>query len=379
MEAVGTLAGGIAHDFNNIIGTILGNAELAREDVGPDHPAKQSIREIKKAGRRARDLVKQILFFGRRRTPEREVIALAPVVVESSRLLRATLPAAVQLRVVCAPDALAAMADATQIEQVLVNLGTNAWHAMEGRPGHVDIRLEGFAVDAALAREHAGLRPGRYARLTVRDTGKGMDAATQERIFEPFFTTKPLGVGTGLGMSVVLGIVQGHDGAITVESAPGKGTTFHLYLPAADRLPAAGPSPAQGASASAVATAPRGRGQHVLYLDDDEALVSLVRRLLERQGYRVSGHTLAAQALDAVRADPGGFDLVVTDYNMPGMSGLDVAREIALIRPGLPVAVTSGLITDELRENAPGSGVRHLIYKPDTTEELCEVVRKLTG
>jgi PAS domain S-box-containing protein len=379
MEAVGTLAGGIAHDFNNIIGAILGNAELAREDVGPGHPAKQSIGEIKKAGHRARDLVKQILFFGRRRALEREAIALAPVVEESSRLLRATLPAAVQLRVVCAPDAPAVMADATQIEQVLVNLGTNAWHAMEGRPGQVDIRLDGFTVDAALAREHAGLRPGRYARLTVRDKGKGMDAATRERIFEPFFTTKPLGVGTGLGLSVVHGIVQGHEGAITVDSAPGKGTTFHLYLPAADRLLAAALSPAEGASASAAAAAPRGRGQHVLYLDDDEALVSLVSRLLDRQGYRVSGYTLATQALDAVRADPGGFDLVVTDYNMPGMSGLDVARELSRIRPGLPVAVTSGLITDELRENAPGFGVRHLIYKPDTADELCEVVRRLTG
>jgi CheY-like chemotaxis protein len=230
-------------------------------------------------------------------------------------------------------------------------------------------------VDADSVRKHQYLRPGRYARLTVSDTGKGMDAAIKERIFEPFFTTKRVGMGTGLGLSVVHGIVQEHGATVTVESAPDKGTTFQLYFPAGGGVD---PSPDAGAPASAVAKAPRGRGQHVLYLDDDEALVSLVSRMLERQGYRVSGHTLAKQALDAVRADPGGFDLVVTDYNMPGMSGLDVAREISRIRPDLPVAVTSGLITDELRENAPASGVRHLIYKPDTVDELCDVVRQLT-
>jgi CheY-like chemotaxis protein len=199
-----------------------------------------------------------------------------------------------------------------------------------------------------------------------------MNAATMDRIFEPFFTTKAIDEGTGLGLSVVHGILQGHEGAIVVDSAPGIGTTFHLYFPATDAQ-----APADS-SAAAVSAPLRGQGQHVLYLDDDEALVSLVSRMLERQGYRVSGHTLAQAALDAVRADPGGFDLVLSDYNMPVMSGLDVARELSRIRPDLPVAVISGYITDELREEAPRSGVRHLIYKPDTADELCEVVWRLT-
>jgi PAS domain S-box-containing protein len=373
MEAIGTLAGGIAHDFNNIIGAILGNAGLAREDIGAGHPALESIAEINKAGRRARDLVQQILAFSRKQALSRSVIALGPVVEEAIKLLQATLPAGVRLAADCAAGLPNVSADPTQIHQVLVNLCTNAWHAMEGRPGNIDICLDDCFVDAALAREHAGLRPGRYVRLSVRDSGKGMDAATKERIFEPFFTTKPVGMGTGLGLSVVHGILQRHEGAIVVDSTPGNGTTFHLYFPAVE-APAVADRPA-----GAVAGLPRGQGQHVLYLDDDEALVSLVSRMLERQGYRVSGYTLAQQALDAARADPGGFDLVVSDYNMPGMSGLDVARELSRIRPDLPVVVTSGYITDELREKAPLSGVRHLIYKPDTADELCEVVRRLTN
>ncbi|MFY9315756.1 MAG: PAS domain S-box protein [Burkholderiales bacterium] len=371
MEAVGTLAGGIAHDFNNIIGSILGNAELARQDIAPEHPAGHSIAEIDKAGRRARALVQQILAFSRKQEFVREVVALGAVVDEAVRLLQATLPAGVRLAAECAAGLPNVSADPTQVHQVLVNLCTNAWHAMEGRPGSIDIHLAEVAVESALAREIAGLRPGRYVRLSVADTGKGMDAATKERIFEPFFTTKAIDQGTGLGLSVVHGIMQGHEGAIAVDSTPGAGTTFQLYFPAVD-------APAAQRAAPAAAAAPKGRQQHVLYLDDDEALVSLVRRMLGRQGYRVSGYTLAPQALEAVRADPEAFDLVVTDYNMPGMSGLDVAHELSLIRPGLPVAVTSGYITDELRERAPHSGVRHLIYKPDTVDELCDVVRRLT-
>jgi PAS domain S-box-containing protein len=234
MEAVGTLAGGIAHDFNNIIGTILGNAELARQDVETNLPALESIAEIQKAGRRARDLVQQILAFSRKQSLSRSVVALGPVVEEAVRLLRATLPAGVRLAVECAPDAPAVRANPTQVHKVLMNLCTNAWHALEGRPGNIDIRLEEVTVDAALAGQHDGLRPGKCVRLSVRDSGKGMDAATRERIFEPFFTTKPVGEGTGLGLSVVHGIMQGHGGAITVESAPGAGTNFQLYFPAAE-------------------------------------------------------------------------------------------------------------------------------------------------
>jgi PAS domain S-box-containing protein len=371
MEAIGTLAGGIAHDFNNIVSAIIGNVELAREDVGAGHPAIESLDEIRKASRRARDLVSQILAFSRQQPQSRHAVALSAVVEEVVTLLRATLPAGIELGTALAADAPSVVADPTQIHQILMNLCTNAWHAMDEARGRIDLRLDSVVLGEDAARTHAELGPGRYARLSVKDNGKGMDAVTRERIFEPFFTTKEVGEGTGLGLSVVHGIMRSYHGAITVDSRPGSGTTFQLYFPAADAAAeTAGAQPAP-------APLPPGRGQRVLYLDDDESLVLLVTRTLARNGYRVAGYTDSAEALQALRADPGGFDLVVTDYNMPGMSGLDVAHEVSRIRPGLPVAVTSGYITDELKEKTPAAGVRQLIYKPDSAEDLCETVQRL--
>jgi two-component system cell cycle sensor histidine kinase/response regulator CckA len=383
MEALGTLAGGIAHDFNNIVPAIVGNAELARQDAGPGHAAQRSLEEILKASRRAKDLVRQILAFGRRQVTERRVIPLAPAVEESMRLLRATLPAGVSLSVECAPDAPMVLADATQIEQVLLNLCSNAWQVVQGRghPGVIEVRLEahvvvGGAYSGPEQRSRDGrvvLPPGRYARLTVRDNGPGMDHATRSRIFEPFFTTKPAGEGTGLGLAVVHGIVQGHDASIEVQSAPGEGTSFRIYFPAV-----AAPDSVAPARPPATALA-HGGGKHILCVDDDESIVFLMSRLLERQGYRVSGYTDPGEALAAVRAEPGQFDLAVTDYNMPGMSGLEVARALREIRADLPVAMASGYVTEELRAQAPAAGVTELLYKPNTVDELCEVVARLAN
>jgi PAS domain S-box-containing protein len=389
MEALGTLAGGVAHDFNNIIGAIMGNVELARQDVGPGHAAQESLEEIGKASRRAKALVQQILAFGRRQVIDRKAISLAPVVQEAARLLRAALPAGVGLNVQCAPDAPVALADAAQIEQVLLNLCNNAWHAIQGqeRPGAIEIRLGAHIVDGAPYRgperrirgERIPLRPGRYACLTVRDNGPGMNQATRSRIFEPFFTTKPAGEGTGLGLAVVHGIVHNHEASIVVQSAPGEGTTFRIYFPAAEASAALAPAPgtdAVGANGGQSLVL-RGEGKHILYLDDDEAIVFLMTRLLQRQGYRVSGFTDPREALAAVRAAPGEFDLAVTDFNMPGMSGLDVARALKEIRADLPVALASGYITEELRQKAPAAGVSELIYKPNTADDLCEAVARL--
>ena len=354
MEALGTLAGGVAHDFNNIIAAIMGNVELARQDVGPGHLALESLEEIRKASRRAKDLVQQILAFGRRQQAARKVIALAPVVEESARLLRTTLPAGVELKVECAPDAPAVLADATQVEQVLLNLGANAWHAIEhqARPGMIGLSLRacdllaGQAPDAGAAFVSGEVPPGRYACITLQDNGCGMDKGTVARIFEPFFTTKPVDKGTGLGLAVVHGIVQEHGASIEVHSVPGEGSIFRLYFPAAQAADEAlRTSPAE-------AVPVHGQGRHVLFVDDDESIVFLMTRLLERQGYRVSGFIDAREALAAARANPGQFDLAVTDFNMPGMSGLDVARELRAIRPDLPVALASGYITDELRAQA---------------------------
>ena len=362
MEALGTLAGGIAHDFNNILAAILGNAELAREELG-DHPAQTSIEEVRKAAGRGRELVRQVLAFARRQPTERRPIELAPVAKEAARLMAAALPPGVKLELRCAADAPVVLADPTQIQQVLLNLCANAWQAMRsaGRRGTISVSLG--------ARETPA---GRFAELAVRDEGPGMDEATRARIFEPFFTTKPAGEGTGLGLSVVHGIVQAHGGAIEVETAPGAGATFRILLPA---VGAAAEAPVEAARAAPV----QGGGKHVLYVDDDDALVFLMKRLLERRGFRVSAYADAREALAALAADPAGFDLVVSDYNMPALSGLDVAREVRALRADLPVAVTSGYLSEQLRGEAAAAGVRELIYKPDSAEELCATIARLAG
>jgi PAS domain S-box-containing protein len=370
MEAIGMLASGIAHDFNNIIGAMLGNIELARQDIGDNSHANASLDEIRKAARRARDLVQQILAFGRRQPTARAVISLAGAVEEAVRLLRSTLPPRLSLASSVDADTPNVLADSTQIQQVLLNLGTNAAHAMTGQAGRIDVHARAVTLDAAAAAAIPGLRPGRYAQVIFTDTGHGMNAETLTKIFEPFFTTKAKGEGTGLGMSVVQGIMRDHEGAITVRSAPGKGTTFELYFPdaraevIAEAVPVAAP-------------AVDGLGRRVLYIDDDEAMLFLVKRMLGRHGYQVTAFVDAAEGLRTLRADPTAFDLALTDHNMPGMSGIDVAREIRALRPDLPVALASGYISDDIRTDAIDAGVREIIFKPDMVEEFCEMVQRL--
>jgi len=370
MEAIGTLAGGIAHDFNNILGTILGNAQLARQDASANWQALISLGEIQKAANRAKDLVQQILSFSRRQPTSLRVTSLTSIMEESAGLLRAALPAGVRIECRSAANTPSILADPTQVQQVLLNLGTNAAHAMEGRSGSIDIRAEGITLDEASAQLDFNLRPGSYARVVVSDTGHGMDEATRLRIFEPFFTTKPPGKGTGLGLSVAHGIMQSHDGAIVAHSEPGKGSRFELYFPRASEAAAALGTTEKAGPAS------EGRGQQILYIDDDEAQVFMLKRMLERWGYRVSAYLEQREAL-AVLLAGAHFDLVVTDFNMPGMSGLEIARTIRDARPGLPVIVVSGYITDELRTEAAAAGVRELIAKPHEVEELRDVVQRL--
>jgi two-component system cell cycle sensor histidine kinase/response regulator CckA len=379
MEAIGTLAGGIAHDFNNALAVIQGNTQLAREDVGSNELALQSLDEIDKASMRARNLVQQILSFSRRQGTAFSSLALAPVIRESVRLLSSALPARVAVVVDCAADVPDVMADAGQIEQVLINLGSNALQAIGAQNGRIDIRLDSVELDHAFAHGHPSLlamhakRPGRTARLAVSDTGPGMDAATVDRIFEPFFTTKPVGAGTGLGLSVVHGIVHSHGGVIEVESQPGHGAVFTLYLPSAT-IPAA--PPMKEASKTA-ATPPEAGSKNVLYIDDEASLVLLVRRLLEPQGYRVSGFTDPGLALQALRADPQAYDVVVTDYNMPSMSGLEVAREVRQIRASLPVAIASGFADETLYSHYADAGVQEVVSKTEAMDDLGGVIERL--
>ena len=383
MEAIGMLAGGIARDFNNAVATILGNVELARQDMSASPLALESLEEIRKAGARARDLVQQILTFSSREPMERKPTALSAIVEATAQLLRATLPARFTLDVHCDTGVPAVLADAGQIKRILINLATNAMQANQDGPGHIVMRLDSVVLDAAYADAHPALHamharhPGRTARLAVTDDGPGIDAATLARIFEPFFTTKQGDQATGLGLPVVRGLVQAHEGAITVDSAPGKGTSFTFYLPAAEAQAGAPGADAAAADTQAAPADSREGGRHILYIDDDESLVFLVQRLLERRGYHLSGHINQREALDALRADPQRFNLVVTDYNMPGMSGLDVARAVRAIRADLPVVVASGFIDEALRAQACAAGVRELVFKADAVEDLCDAFMRL--
>ena len=381
MQAVGTMAGGIAHDFNNILGAILGNVELAKADCGPDSPVLESLLEIDKAGRRARDLVRQILTFSRNEPPQRTHVNLAEVAHDTERLLRVTLPPAIELHMHLSTGLPPLLADATQVEQALLNLCTNAVHAIGAERGRIHVEAARVRPDQRLC-ERLALAPVDYVALTVRDDGPGMDEALLARIFEPFFTTKPVGQGTGLGLAVVHGVMRTHEGAVDVHSVPGQGSRFTLYFPAAaDEAAAPAPLPSPTAPAAAPPAAQPGtqRSHHVMYVDDDEALVFLVRRLLRRRGYQVSGFTDPHEATAALRAEPQRYDLLVTDYNMPGFCGVDLVREARRIRPDLPVALASGYVTAEIEQAAMAEGASALIHKPNDVEELCATVQRLVS
>ncbi|WP_291210124.1 PAS domain-containing sensor histidine kinase [Hydrogenophaga sp.] len=377
MEAIGTLAGGVAHDFNNLLAAILGNLVLAREDVGEHHPAQESLAEINRAAIRARQLVQQILTFSRRQTQEMQRQPLKPLVEEALGLMRSLLPAGLKLVTRLPSSSLQVLADATQMQQVLMNLCTNAWQSMEGRSGDITVALRDVRLDASQALQLGGLASGAYACLSVADNGPGMDAETQRRIFEPFFTTKAPGTGTGLGLAVVHGIVKAHRGAIDLHSRPGEGTRFDVYLPlaaegaAGEALSAASPTlPAIAKSAPA--------GKHVIYIDDYEALVFLVGRLLRKHGHEATTFESGEAALEWMHTHPEvPVDLVVSDHNMPGLSGVETAIEIRRLRPGLKIAIISGHVNDQLLTDAAAAGVSEVMGKQDSMDALGEAIRDL--
>ncbi len=370
MQAIGTMAGGIAHDFNNILGAILGNVDLARQDAGIDSPALISLTEIEKAGRRARDLVRQILTFSRNESPKRNSIQLAAVVQETARLLRVGLPQSVELRVKIDPTTPHVLADETQVEQALLNLCTNAIQAIGSERGIVSIELGSGQPDAGEVERRESTRE-QYVTLAVRDTGSGIDPDTLQRVFEPFFTTKPMGQGTGLGLAVVHGVMRSHQGTVGVRSKPGQGSVFTLYFPPADAVET------QVEVEPVQVNSVQGQGKHVMYVDDDHALVFLVERALTRKGFKVTTFTDPHKACAALRANARDYDLVVTDYNMPGYCGIDLLREARAIRPDLPVALASGYVTTEIEESAFAEGARALIHKPNDVDELIDTVQRL--
>jgi CheY-like chemotaxis protein len=325
--------------------------------------------QVIKAGQRARSLVQQILAFSRQQPSESASVPLSPLVEESVAMLRSMADPHAQVRAILPGARLAVMGNPTQLQQILMNLGTNALHALPDGFGQIDIGLEEcHFADKASSTRPAGLEPGAYAHIWVQDTGCGMDERTREHIFEPFFTTKPVGQGTGLGLAVVHGIVKTLGGVINVTSEVGRGSKFDLFLPLVEHEPQ--PVPLDMTEVESV----RGSGQHIFYIDDDEVMTLMVQGLLVRLGYRTTCFLSAQEAIESISSSAQEVDLVVTDFNMPGLSGLDVVRILGGIRLGLPVVISSGYVSDDLRASAAALGVRAVLQKEHTIEELGAVV-----
>lgn len=367
MEAIGTLAGGIAHDFNNILAAILGYAEIALEDCRDQATLAGYLREILKASHRAKDLTQQILTFSRQAEVAPKPVRLSSVVREAIKLLRASIPTTITIRGELHSDA-TVMADPTQLHQVVMNLATNAAHAMEKNGGILTITLDDVKLDAC--KETIDGLGGRrwFIQLTVADTGPGIDEALQERIFDPYFTTKRKGKGTGMGLSVVHGIVKNCGGDIRVESAPGQGAVFRVYLPAQKT---AIPAPEKVPATKTVG----GHQETILVVDDEPQIAHVMQLMLESLGYRVTAYTSSRDALQDFGDAPQAFDMVITDMTMPELTGEELARAILQKRPDIPVILCTGFNEHMNEERARRLGIRRLIYKPIVRNALAEVVR----
>jgi signal transduction histidine kinase/ActR/RegA family two-component response regulator len=361
LEAIGTLAGGIAHNFNNLLGAILGYSEMALGKLAENSRPRHYVTEVRGAGLRAKGLVDQMLAFSRRTDRAQGAVAMRQVVYEAVQLLRASLPGTVLIRVQIEDSAAAVRGDATQLQQVVINLCTNAAHAMDGR-GDIEVALDVVAFAQEQPLSHGALAPGRYVRLAVTDSGHGMDPATLERIFEPFFTTKPAGTGTGLGLATVHGIVADHGGALNVRSRPGLGSRFEAHLAAMEAEAAA--------AEQAAASPPPGQGETILLVEDDRSLMLLGEEMLAALGYEPVGFVSSRQALSAFRADPGRFDLVLTDEIMPDITGADLAAVVHRMKPETPIILVTGHGGPVDPERLRAAGIREVLRKPLLSADL---------
>ncbi len=367
METVGSLAGRIAHDFNNILALILGHGEMALRRLSDENPVRMNLEHIVKAGNRGASMVKQILTFSRQVDQERRPVAVHAIVNEALDFLRVTLPATIVLREDI-HDCGMILADPTQVHQVVINLCTNAFQAIGGAPGAVEVRLDEDTIETGFIADAGAPPPGAYVRLTVRDTGCGMESDVVPNIFDPFFSTKKPGEGTGLGLASVHGIVTGYGGAITVRSELGLGTTFDAYFPQMESAPMSLSAPVQAIEAGS---------EHLLFVDDDMELALLFRDALEQLGYVV---TVCAKSLDALRLvqeQPDAFDLVITDYVMPDLTGAELAREIFALRPRRPVILVTGFAHGISREEAKLVGIAEYLMKPVSLPMLSAAIRRV--
>ena len=367
MEAIGTLAGGIAHDFNNILSVIIGNTEILSfgEDIDPS--VRNGLDQILAASQRAKQLVSQILAVSRHGKQEKILINLKPIIKETLEFLRASLPTLIQLRHRLEPDAGTIMAEPSQMQQVLMNLCVNAGHAMEKDGGVLQIDLSNAALTQEDTRFDPKVEPGDFVKLTVSDTGHGMEPPVLQRIFDPYFTTKELGKGTGLGLTAVHGIVTSHGGMIRVDSEVGKGTTFTIFLPRAMGFEKVEDKPRQ--------PLPMGT-EKILFIDDEKVLADLGRQILGELGYQVETRTSPIEALEAFRANPQKFDLVITDLTMPQMTGLNLASKIMEIRPGMPIILCTGFSEQANERAASAMGICAFLLKPLVMRDMAGAVRK---
>jgi PAS domain S-box-containing protein len=369
MEAIGTLAGGIAHDFNNILAAILGYAELALYDTKEGMPIRTNLERIQIAGQRAKDLVNQILAFSRKAESERKVIQLAPIVKESLKMLRATIPSTIEIKQNIQPDAGMTEADPTQVHQLLINLCTNAADALAGQSGTITVSLASKTLNKTEVGLHGDIPPGRYIVLAVEDTGTGIDEQVLDRIFDPFFTTKALGRGTGMGLSVVHGIVTGNGGYIRLESEPGQGAGFHIYLPARDAATQEGPK--------AESDAPIQGSGHILFVDDEDALVDFADQIFPKLGYEVTAINSSTEALDVFRTDPQKFDLIITDMTMPELTGVELAQKVHELNSKIPIILCSGFSDQISVETMKDSGILHLLNKPMDLHQAARLMHEI--
>ncbi len=365
MEAIGTLAGGIAHDFNNILNIIIGFTELALEDLPDKSRLKTDLEEVYKAGQRGRDLVRQILSFSRNERQKPTQVKPTKLIEEVHTLLRATIPASVEIRTDLDHESGSILVDPNQMHRVLTNLATNAVHAMEEH-GVLTFKVDQVRLPDENALPKTDLRPRPYIRIMVSDTGCGISEETKKRIFEPFFTTKEVGKGSGMGLAVVHGIVSANQGVITVESEPGEGATFLLFFPAVD-LPVEAAAPAD--------RQPLPGTERILVVDDDRAIARMTNRLLSSQGYRVTVSCDSSEALGLFRGTPDAFDLIISDQTMPGLTGLEFAREIHRLRPQIPLILCTGYSSKVSEESLTAAGITSIMMKPFDRQELTGKVR----
>ena len=365
MEALGTLTGGIAHDFNNILAAIIGFTEIIRDHLPTESRETRYAARVLEAGMRGRELVRQMLTFSRKTEQEKKPLQLSGIVEETKMFLRASIPTTVRIKTNVRSTGLIS-ADPIQMRQVLTNLCTNASYAMREKGGVLDIELSDHTIPPPSNSDPHGVKPGRYVRLIVRDTGTGMPADVMDRIFDPFFTTKKVGEGTGLGLSVVHGIVTQHDGSITVESEPGIGSVFTVYFP---RI-TGGPE-IDGISDDDIPTG----SERILFIDDEEALVEMGMELLTGLGYEVICRGDSKEALALLKKDVSRFDLVITDQTMPEMTGLELAKKILSIRPDMPIILCTGFSHQVDAETAKQAGIKAFVMKPLVKREIAKAIR----